>query len=67
MDLGTFLGLASGISLVLGAIFMGGSLREFIDIPSLMIVVGGTIASTCVAFPVREVMQAFSAMSQIFS
>ena len=67
MDLGTFLGLASGISLVLGAIFMGGSLREFIDIPSLMIVVGGTIASTCVAFPIREVMQAFAAMSQIFS
>ena len=51
MDLGTFLGLASGISLVLGAIFMGGSLREFIDIPSLMIVVGGTIASTAWPFP----------------
>ena len=67
MDLGTFLGLASGISLVLGAIFMGGSLREFLDIASLMIVLGGTIASTCVAFPVREVMQAFSAMLQIFS
>lgn len=67
MDLGTFLGLASGISLVLGAIFMGGSLREFLDIASIMIVLGGTLASTCVAFPVQEVMQAFSAMLQIFS
>ena len=67
MDFGTFLGLASGIALVLGAIFMGGSLMEFINMPSIMIVVGGTVASACVAYPLEEVFQAFSAMMQIFS
>ena len=67
MDLGTFLGLASGLALVFGAIFMGGSLREFVDVASLMIVLGGTLASTCGAYPLVEVRQAFSAMMQIFS
>ena len=67
MDFGTFLGLASGIALVLGAIFMGSSLMEFVNVPSLMIVVGGTVASACVAYPLEEVFQAFSAMMQIFS
>ncbi|EFL50209.1 MotA/TolQ/ExbB proton channel family protein [Desulfovibrio sp. JY] len=67
MDLGTFLGLASGIALVLGAIFMGGTLTEFVNGPSIMIVVGGTLASICVAYPMGEVRQAFAAMMQIFS
>ncbi len=67
MDLGTFLGLASGIALVLGAIFMGGTLMEFVNVPSIMIVIGGTVASICVAYPLKEVFQAFSAMMQIFS
>jgi len=67
MDLGTFLGLASGIALVLGAIFMGGTLMEFVNGPSIMIVVGGTLASICVAYPMGEVRQAFAAMMQIFS
>lgn len=67
MDLGTFLGLASGVTLVLWAIFMGGTLMEFVNVPSVMIVVGGTLASICVAYPLEEVYQAFSAMMQIFS
>jgi len=67
MDLATFLGLTSGIAMVLGAIFMGGTLMQFINVPSMMIVVGGTLASACVAYPFEEVFQAFSAMMQIFS
>lgn len=67
MDLATFLGLTSGIAMVLGAIFMGGTLSQFISVPSMMIVVGGTLASACVAYPFEEVFQAFSAMMQIFS
>jgi chemotaxis protein MotA len=67
MDLATFLGLTSGIAMVLGAIFMGGTLMEFVNVPSMMIVLGGTLASTCVAYPFEEVFQAFAAMMQIFA
>ena len=67
MDLATFLGLAVGISMVLGAIFLGGTLGPFLNIHAIMIVFGGSLASICVTYPFAEVFQAFSAMMQIFS
>ena len=67
MDIATLLGLTTGIGMVLGAIFMGGTLREFISIPSLMIVLGGTLAAICVTYPFEEVVRAFSAGFKIFA
>jgi len=67
MDIATLLGLSTGLTLVLGAIFMGGSLLQFFDVPSLMIVLGGTLASICVTYPFEEVFQAFSAGLKIFA
>ncbi|WP_027185871.1 motility protein A [Desulfovibrio inopinatus] len=67
MDISTLLGLTTGVGLVLGAIFMGGTLREFVNLPSLMIVAGGTLAAVCVAFPFEEVVQAFYAGFKIFA
>lgn len=67
MDIATLLGLSTGIGLVLSAIFMGGSLIQFIDMPAVMIVLGGTLAATCVCYPIEEVVQAFSAGIKIFA
>jgi len=39
---------------VLGAIFMGSGLNVFINIPSLCIVLGGTIGVTLIAYPLRD-------------
>ncbi|MDE1147583.1 MAG: MotA/TolQ/ExbB proton channel family protein [Azospirillaceae bacterium] len=50
LDLTTVLGLAAGFALVLSALAFGGHARAFINAPSLMIVVGGTIAVTVVSF-----------------
>ena len=54
MDIATILGIISATGLVLGAIFMGSGLNVFINIPSLRIVVGGTIGVTLVAYPLKD-------------
>lgn len=56
MDLATVLGLAGGILLVLLAILLGGSGMAFIDIPSLIIVLGGTITVTMISFSIPEML-----------
>ena len=56
MDKGTLVGIVAGMGVVIGAMFMGGSIMAFIYIPSLLIVLGGTIAATLVNFPVGDVI-----------
>ncbi len=56
MDLATVFGLGGGMVLVLIAILMGGAPMAFIDAPSLIIVLGGTIAVTLISFSVPEVL-----------
>jgi chemotaxis protein MotA len=55
MDIATILGVISAFGLVCIAIFMGGGLQLFINIPSLMIVVGGTLGATMINYPLRDV------------
>ncbi|EPR37341.1 MotA/TolQ/ExbB proton channel [Desulfovibrio sp. X2] len=67
MDIATLLGLIVGLAMVTGAILLGGSIMDFINIPSILIVVGGSLAAISVAFPFEEVMQAFYAGVKIFA
>ena len=54
VDLATAIGLVCGFSLVSTAIFLGGSPGSFINIPSILIVIGGTLAVTTVCFSLVE-------------
>ncbi len=56
MDIATILGIISGIILIASAILMGGEFSIFINVPSMMIVAGGTIAATLIAYPLKEVL-----------
>ena len=56
MDIATVLGIVSAFGLVFTAIFMGGGLNIFINVPALMIVVGGTMGVTLIAYPLKEVL-----------
>ncbi|GAB6144591.1 motility protein A [Desulfocicer niacini] len=56
MDIATLLGIISSFGLVLVAIFMGSGLGLFINAPSLMIVVGGTIGTTMINYPLKDVI-----------
>ena len=66
MDIVTLLGLAVGLSLIVGAIIIGGAIDVFLNVPGMMIVIGGTLASIMVAFPFEEVIQAFNAGFKMF-
>ena len=61
MDIATLLGTVSAFGLVLIAIIMGGGLSLFINIPSLMIVVGGTLGATMINYPLKDVLGALRA------
>lgn len=67
MDIATLLGMVVGLALVTGAIMLGSSILQFVDVPSMMIVFGGSLASISVAFPFEEVIQAFYAGVKIFA
>ena len=57
MNIGLIIGLGSGIVfLYLGIFLANANLMWFWDPPSIMITVGGTLASMLVAFPIKKVM-----------
>jgi len=56
MDKGTLIGIGAGLGLVIVSMLMGGGVMAFISIPSLLIVLGGTIAATLVNFPMGDVI-----------
>jgi len=60
MDIATILGVISAFGLVIIAIFMGGGIQLFLNIPSLMIVVGGTLGATMISYPLKDVFGVFN-------
>jgi chemotaxis protein MotA len=66
LDLATVAGIVAGVGLLVGAILMGGSLGMFLDVPSMLIVIGGTAAATLINFPMFEVMGVIRVMPRAF-
>lgn len=58
MDFATVAGMLIGLLVVTLAIMTGSDLNIFLDLPSFMIVVGGTFAATMVKFPLQGVFVA---------
>jgi len=58
VDIATLIGIVSAFGLMLMAILQGGSLSIFIDVPSLIIVVGGTCGVVLINFPLGDVLGA---------
>lgn len=50
MDLGTVVGIVLILALLLGAMSMGVGVGAYIDIPSVLIVVGGSIGALMISF-----------------
>ena len=68
MDIATIVGLLLGIGLVVGSIMMGGGgIMPFVNIPSLMITVGGAFAALMINFPLRSVLGVFGIVKHCFS
>ncbi|MFN3533282.1 MAG: motility protein A [Candidatus Brocadia sp.] len=67
MDPGALIGLIIGAGLIMVGIVMSGGVTAvmgYIDIPSMMIVVGGTIAATIVRFPIPNVIGAIAVVKK---
>jgi chemotaxis protein MotA len=59
VDIATILGVFSAFGLVWLAIFMGGGITLFINLPAMMIVVGGTLGATMINYPLKDVLGVF--------
>ena len=71
MNLGTIIGLVLGMGLmglasVLGAAGAGVSIVALWDLVSLLIVFGGSLAATAIAFRLSQVVALFKLMKMIF-
>lgn len=68
MDIATILGLIAGFGLIFTSIAIGGGdgLSAFIDMPSLMITVGGSIAALFINFPMKVCLSSLSVIKKCF-
>lgn len=66
IDLATIIGLICGFGLVGAAIMLGGSPESFINLPSVLIVVGGTLAVTTACFSLTEMSRTFGVVMGTF-
>jgi chemotaxis protein MotA len=66
MEKSTPIGLITGFILIFAAIFLGGDWLVFIDFPSILITVGGTIAALLVAFSLEELRVVPQGLTNLF-
>lgn len=64
MDLGTIIGTVFGIAMMLWSILISTELSAFYDVPSIGIVVGGTIAAVLMSFPLPKAMLVMKVMKK---
>ncbi|GBE44877.1 MAG TPA: flagellar motor protein PomA [Rhizobiales bacterium] len=60
MDIATIAGILAGSIVVGFAIMTGGDVGTFVNLPSMLIVIGGGFAATVIRFPLKNVFQALA-------
>ena len=66
MDIASLIGFIGAIGMILGAMISGGGVGPFIDVPSLLIVIGGTFFSVMYTCPLPVFLASFGAMAKAF-
>ena len=66
MDIATIIGLVGGTILIILAIVTGGDVSIFLNVPGLLIVVGGTIATCFIKFSMSEIINSVSVAMKAF-
>lgn len=59
IDLATVIGLICGFAMIIAAIVLGGTPESFLNLPSVLIVIGGTLAVTTICFSLEEMFGTF--------
>lgn len=60
MDIATIAGIIAGSAVVMIAILIGGDVGTFVNVPSILIVLGGGFAATVIRFPLANVFSALA-------
>ena len=66
MDIATVVGLITAFALVISAMMMGGSVAMFINIPSMMIVFGGTMGAAMINYPLPDMLKVINIVKNAF-
>ncbi|MDE0970095.1 MAG: MotA/TolQ/ExbB proton channel family protein [Octadecabacter sp.] len=66
MDIASLVGLIGTFAMIGGAMVVGGGLAPFLDIPSVLIVIGGTFFAAMYTTPIGTFVASFGAMAKAF-
>jgi chemotaxis protein MotA len=66
MDLASIIGFLGACGMIAGAMISGGGLGPFVDVPSVLIVVGGTFFAVMYTTPLPTFLSSFGAMGKAF-
>lgn len=66
MDIGTIIGIVSGVGLIVIALSNTGSLSTYWDPASLMITIGGTMAGTLINYPIDQIVGVLKVVRNVF-
>ncbi len=66
MDFATFLGIISAFGLIVGSILTSSGLGIFLNLPSALIVIGGTVGATLVNYTLSETFMLFRILKKAF-
>lgn len=67
MDIATIVGLVVvAVLLVISVVLGGGSFSSFVDAPSALVVIGGAIAATMIACPLKDFLAVFKVSLKVF-
>lgn len=67
MDIATILGIVVGMAFIVFGILIDGSIVLFINVPGMMIVLGGTLGGIFVAYPMARVFEAAKVATKAFT
>lgn len=66
MDIATLLGLVGAFAIVIMAMVLGGSVLVFVNVPSLLVVIGGTTFAVLMKFTLKQYLGAFNVAAKAF-
>lgn len=66
MDIASLVGFLLGVGIIVGAIATGGDIMLFVNVPSLLIVFGGTFGVTLMRIPLADFIRSFAVLGKAF-
>lgn len=67
MDIASLIGILAALGLIIGSILIGSApITAFLDVPSVLVVIGGSAAAALICFPLKSILAMPKVMSKVF-